>query len=464
MNILSDTLILSRLQFAVTALFHMIWPLLTVGLSILIVVLEALWLKKKDRAFYILTRFWSKLFLLNFALGVISGITMEFEFGTNWAPFSRLSGEFFGNILGYDGAMSLMLEAGFLGIMMFGWNRVPGGMHLFATAMVAFGSSLSAFWIMIANGWMHVPSGGHIEAGRFVVDSYQEALLNPYHYWGYLHMWLACMATSLFVVGGLSAWYILRRRYEALFHKSLGLALAGLVFVMPAQVIVGDVVGLHLFDTQPPKAAAIEGHWETNASGQGAPWNILAWPNKDTQSNDWAIAVPNALSFIATHEWDGKVRGLKEFAPADQPPLIPLIFYAFRIMVGIGMALALLTLTSAYFWWKRSKRSEQPLLPGWLLRIWVAVIPLCYIATECGWIVREVGRQPWVIYGLMRTEHAVSHLPASAVAVSLFLFVAVYAALFAAFLFYACKIIQKGLDVEQPLPVYNPAASAGPFH
>ncbi|MGR8932415.1 MAG: cytochrome ubiquinol oxidase subunit I [Gammaproteobacteria bacterium] len=456
MEFLQDSALLSRLQFALTAIFHILWPLLTVGLSIFLVVIEGLWLKTKDSDYYYHARFWGKLFLLNFAVGVVSGIPLEFEFGTNWAPFSRLTGEFFGNILGYDGAMALMLEAGFLGIMMFGWNRVPAGMHLFATAMVALGSSLSAFWIMIANGWMQMPTGGHVEAGRFVVDSYSDALLNPNHYWGFAHMWLACIETSLFVIGGISAWYILQRRHEELFRKSFTLALAGLLLSTPLQILVGDVAGLYLFDIQPAKTAAIEGHWETNPPGQGAEWHILAWPNKQAQANDWDVSIPNVLSLIATHQMDGQVKGLKEFIPADQPPAIPLIFYSFRVMLVIGLALAALAWLSGYYWWRQRKHPESLQLPSWLLRGWVAAIPLGYIATECGWIVREVGRQPWAVYGLLRTEQAVSHLPAAAVLISLCLFAAIYTLLLTAFLLFARRIIIAGPNIEQPLPLFSP--------
>lgn len=458
MDFLQDTLLLSRLQFALTAIFHILWPLLTVGLSLFLVALEILWLKTKDRDYFVLARFWSKLFFLNFAVGVVSGIPMEFEFGTNWAPFSRLTGEFFGNILGYDGAMALMLEAGFLGIMMFCWNRVTAGMHLFATTMVALGSSLSAFWIMIANGWMQSPTGGHVESGRYVVDSYAEALLNPYHYWGYAHMWLACVETSLFVVGGISAWYILRGRHQDLLRKSFKLALAGLLAAAPLQILVGDVAGLYIFELQPAKGAAIEAHWDTNPPGEGAEWHILAAPNQQTQDNDWAISIPNALSLIVAHSMDGQVKGLKEFAPADQPPAIGLIFYSFRIMFAAGLAMASLTAFSAYYWCRQRQQTAFPELPSWLLKGWVAAIPLGYIATECGWIVREVGRQPWAVYGLLRTEHAASALPAGAVATSLAIFVMIYALLLTSFLVFTRRIVLIGPNIEEPLPVFIPPA------
>lgn len=455
MEFLNDPLVLARLQFALTAMFHILWPLLTVGLSIILVVIEVVWLKTKDRDYYVLARFWSKLFLLNFAIGVVSGIPLEFEFGTNWAPFSRITGEFFGNILGYDGAMALMLEAGFLGIMMFGWNRVTPGMHLFATSMVALGSSLSAFWIMMANGWMQNPTGGHIEAGRYVVDSYSEALLNPNHYWGYAHMWLACLETSLFVTGGVSAWYLLQQRHTILFNKCFNLALTGLLLTSLLQILVGDIAGMYLFDIQPAKAAAIEGHWDTNPPGKGADWHVVAWPNKEKQANDWELSITNVLSLIATHEMEGKVKGLKEFAPADQPPAIPLIFYAFRIMVGIGFALATLTVASAYVAWKNRRLPSTPQQPTWLLRGWVAAIPLGYLATECGWIVREVGRQPWAVYGLLRTDESVSTLPAAAVAASLTLFAVIYSLLLITFILSARRLILKGPDINQPLPEYH---------
>lgn len=455
MDLLHDSLLLSRLQFAITSIFHILWPLLTVGLSIFLIAVEAMWMKTGDKDYLIHAQFWSKLFLLNFGLGVVSGIPLEFEFGTNWTPFSRLSGEFFGNILGYDGAMALMLEAGFLGIMMFGWQRVPPKMHLFATSMVAFGSSLSAFWIMIANGWMHNPSGGHIEAGRYIVDSYKDALFNVNHFLGYAHMWLACLATSLFVVGGISAWYLLHNRHTALFQKSLILAMIGLLLVTPLQIVVGDIAGLQLFHTQPAKAAAIEAHWQTNSDSEGAEWNIIAWPDKASQTNTWALSIPHGLSLIVNHAMYGKVVGLKDFLPEDQPPAIPLIFYTFRVMIAIGFAMAGLVLISVIAWWRQRKLTNVWTFPAWLLKCWVATIPLGYIATECGWIVREVGRQPWIVYGLLRTEHAVSNLPSPVVATSLILFIAIYSLLLILFLLFARRIIMNGPNINPPLPYPN---------
>lgn len=442
-----DTVFLSRLQFAVTAMFHILWPLTTVGISIILVVFEGLWLKTGDVDNYLHARFWSKLFLLNFSVGVISGIPLQFEFGTNWSRFSMMTGEFFGNILGYEAAMAFMLEAGFLGIMLFGWMRVPPVIHLLATSMVALGASFSAFWILVANSWMQTPAGIHLENNRVVVDSYFEAIFNKNMPWGVLHMWFACLVTSLFVIGGLSAWYILKKRNTDFFLKSFKLALIGAVFVVPVQLSLGHGSGREVFVNQPAKAAAIEAHWTTNQPGKGAAWNLLTWPNQSEQNNDWAISIPNILSILATGDRNGRVLGLKSFPVDDQPTAIPLIFYSFRIMVASGLAFLGLMLWTLAAWMKGQLTLAYINNHRWLLKAWIASIPLGYVATECGWIVREVGRQPWVIYGLLRTRDAASTLPASVVTVSLVSFVVIYSLLFVLFLIFAARIIRKGPDL-----------------
>jgi len=447
MEILQDPVFLSRLQFAVTAMFHILWPLTTVGLSLILVVFEGLWLKTGNVDNYRHARFWGKLFLLNFSIGVISGLPLEFEFGTNWSRFSMVTGEFFGNILGYEGAMAFMLEAGFLGIMLFGWTRVPPLMHLFATCMVAFGASLSAFWILVANSWMQTPAGIHLENNRVVVDSYFAAIFNKNMPWGVLHMWFACLVTSLFVIGGLSAWYILKRRNTAFFLQSFKLALAGVIMVVPIQLALGHGSGREVFKNQPAKGAAIEAHWTTNQEGEGAAWNLLMWPNQTDQKNAWAISVPNGLSILATGDRHGRVQGLKSFPKDDQPTAVGLIFYSFRIMVVIGVAFLGLMLWTSVAWLKGQLSSGTIGNNRLLLRAWIASIPLGYLATECGWIVREVGRQPWVIYGLLRTRDAASSLPVSVVTVSLIAFVVIYSTLFILFLIFAARIIRKGPDL-----------------
>lgn len=453
MEILQDPVFLSRIQFAVTAIFHILWPLTTVGISILLVVFESLWLKTDDVDYYRHARFWGKLFLLNFSVGVISGLPMEFEFGTNWSRFAMMAGEFFGNILGYEGAMAFMLEAGFLGIMLFGWRRVPRFIHLMASCMVALGASLSAFWILVANSWMQTPAGIHLENNRVVVDNYFDAIFNKDTPWGVLHMWFACLATSLFVVGGLSAWYISKSRSPDFFLKSFKLTLVGVVFVVPLQLMLGHGSGHEVFANQPAKGAAIEAHWTTNQEGQGAAWNLLAWPNKTEQKNAWAISIPNGLSVLATGNQHGQVQGLTSFAKADQPPAMPLIFYSFRLMVMIGMAFLGLTLWTSVVWFKGQLSPECIGDNRLLMHAWIASIPLGYVATECGWIVREVGRQPWIIYGILRTQDAASTLPASVVAISLATFIAIYSVLFILFLIFAARIIRKGPDLTLLPPV-----------
>jgi cytochrome d ubiquinol oxidase subunit I len=450
-DFLSDTVILSRLQFALTAMFHILWPVLTIGLSLFLVLLEVLWLKTGDPDYYRHARFWSKLLLLNFGIGVVSGIPLEFEFGTNWAPFSIAAGDFIGNILGFEGAMAFMLEAGFLGIMLFGWQRVPAGIHLLATAMVACGASLSAFWIMAANGWMQTPAGVHFEDGTIVVDSYAAAIFNPAMPTSVLHMWLACLETSLFVIGGISAWYLLKERHSAFFLKSFRLAVLAAIIVTPVQILIGDASGRMVAEHQPTKLAAIEGHWQTNLPGEGAAWVLLAWPDRKNQRNHWSIEIPNVLSLITTHSLTGRVAGLREFPTRDQPPvLVP--FYAFRLMVAAGVALATLMLWSVWRWRRGALQDNRIGGERNLLRAWIAAAPLAYLAVEMGWLTREIGRQPWIIYGMLRTEAAASELPAGAVGATLMTYSVIYALLLVVFVVFAGRLIRRGPDTDMPLP------------
>lgn len=319
MESLVDHVTLSRLQFALTAHFHILWPVLSIGLSLFLVVMEALWLKTGNIVYYRHCRFWSRLFLVNFTVGVVSGIPMEFQFGTNWAPFSVAGGDFFGHMLGFEAAMAFMLEATFLGIMAFGWNRVSPRVHFFSTCMVALGSSLSAFWIMVANSWMHTPTGGVFIDGRFVITDKLAAIFNPDMPWGVSHMWLACIEISVFVVGG-SAPGTSSRAGTSISSSSHSKSRSLRPSWSPLQILVGDGSGTAVYEHQPAKLAAIEAHWETNPPGEGAPWKIIAWPNKTRQDNDWAIEIPYALSLITTKSPTGPVRGLREFPVEDQPP------------------------------------------------------------------------------------------------------------------------------------------------
>ncbi len=448
---LADTVLLSRLQFAFTTLFHMLFPLLSVGLSAFLVVTEAMWVRTGEATWYHHSRFWGRILLLNFAIGVASGLVLEFQFGTNWARFSAATGGFFGDVLGFEATMAFMLEAAFIGVMMFGWNRVSRGAHLFATLMVAFGASLSAFWILVANSWMQTPAGGTFQNGVFMVSSYTQALFNPNMPWGTSHMWVACVETTLFAVGGVSAWYIRKGRLPGFFLRSLKAALVVAVLITPLQIFLGDGSGFSLGDIQPAKVAAMEGHWETNPPGQPAAWAVVAWPDPARERNAWQIRIPYLLSLLSTRTLTGQVRGLKEFPAADRPPvLVP--FYAFRLMVLLGILMFLLMLWTVIVWARGGLREEQAGRHRWLLAAWVAAIPAGYLASDLGWAVREVGRQPWVIYGLLRTGDGASELPPSAVGGSLVVYILAYALLFAAFLFFVGRILRRGPDLDLPLP------------
>ncbi|MHB8808623.1 MAG: cytochrome ubiquinol oxidase subunit I [Desulfobulbaceae bacterium] len=449
MELFQDHLFLSRLQFAFTAIFHIIWPVLTIGLSIFLVIMEARWLMTGEERYYHHARFWMRLFLLNFAVGVVSGIPMEFQFGTNWSVFSRAGGDIFGHLLGFEASMAFMLEAAFLGIMAFGWKRVSPAMHLFATAMVAFGGSLSAFWIMAANSWMQTPVGGVFTNQRFVLTDTFAAIFNPDAYWGITHMWLACLEISLFVIGAVSAWYLLRARHTEFFLTSFKMMVVAAIVITPLQVWLGDGAGKSVFHSQPAKLAAIEGHWQTNPPGEGAAWNMLAWPDKRLQENRWAIQVPYALSLITTYSPTGRVTGLQEFPVRDQPPVL-LTFYSFRIMLFTGFGLVLLMLWSLWAWRKGNFAPAEIGSQKWLLSCWIGAAPLSYVAMEAGWVTREVGRQPWLIQGVLRTEQGVSALPAGTVAASLFGFVAIYSLLFFLFLFFAKRLLDQGPDLHAP--------------
>ena len=456
---------LSRLQFALTTSFHIIWASTSIGLTILLVVLEGLWLKTGDEVYYRQTRFWGKLFLLNFAVGAMSGLPLEFQFGTNWGPFAAATHGFFGNILGFETVLAFMVEAGFLGIMLFGWRRVSRRMHYFATCMVALGASASAFWIMVASSWMQTPAGGVWEGGRFICTSFWGSLFNPDMPWSVAHMWVAALEATLFLVGGVSAWQILQRRHLDFYARSLKLALSAAIVITPVQIWLGDGSGRVVARHQPAKLGAIESHWRTNPPGQGAPWKILAWPNPAREDNDWVfINIPDGLSLLITHTFTGQVRGLRDFPPADRPP-VAIPFYAFRIMAGIGFLLAFLMLWTGWRWRRGALAPEKIGEQKWLLYAWVASIPLGYLAIETGWLTREVGRQPWVIYGLMRTSAGASPLPGATVLTSLIVYGVVYTILFGAILIFAWRIINRGPDLASPLPGRESArmaAATGP--
>lgn len=465
MDLFLDTVTLSRMQFALTAIFHMLWPVLSTGLVIYLVIVEGIWLKTRNPDYYYHARFWSKLYVLNFGIGVATGIPMEFQFGTNWAPFSEAVGNFFGSIIGFEASWAFMLEAAFLGIMIFGWTRVNPVIHFIATILVAVGANLSTFWILTANSWMQTPAGGELVNGIFIVRDYFEAIFNPFMAVSISHMFLATLETSLFVIGGISAWYIFNKRHAAFFAKALKIALIMAIIVAPLQIYVGHLSGEQVYHKQPTKLAAMEAQWETTPAGQSADWSLVAWPNGKAEKNDWEITVPDALGYILEFkkELSEPVMGLKEFSPQNRPSLIPLIYYSFRVMIAIGFFFAGLMLVSV-IQWLRGKLSEENITQqGWLMVGWIFAAPLGYIAVESGWIVRCVGRQPWIVYNQIRTADAASNLPAGDVLASLTGFAVVYTLLFFTALYFGSRLIRKGPRFDLSIPgEEKPAVNTSP--
>jgi cytochrome d ubiquinol oxidase subunit I len=453
-GLFSDTVALSRLQFALTAIFHMLWPVLTTGMAIYLVIIEGLWLKTKNLDYYHHARFWSKLYVLNFGIGVASGLPMAFQFGLNWAPFSESVGDFFGTVLGFEATMAFMLEASFLGIMLFGWERVPPLIHWLSTLLVAFGANLSTFWILSANSWLQTPAGGEFVNGKFVVQDYFQAIANPFMVNSFLHMFFATLETSLFVIGGISAWYLLNQRHAEFFSRSLKVVLAIAIAVAPLQIFVGHLSAEQVYHYQPAKLAAMEAQWETIPAGQAADWSLVALPSDQEEQNHWEIKIPGALSYLLELKptLDEPVKGLKEWEPANRPHLVGLIYYSFRIMVGIGLFLAGLMLMSVVQWLRGQLSTTAITQQKWLMRAWIFAAPLGYIAVETGWIVRCVGRQPWIVYGQLRTVDSASHLPAGEVLFSLLGLSSIYSVFLIAALYFSSRIIRRGPNLELPAP------------
>jgi cytochrome d ubiquinol oxidase subunit I len=450
----------ARAQFAVTTIFHMLWPLLSIGLSLLMVVMEVLWLRTKDKMYYRQVRFWSILFILTFGIGVASGVPLEFQFGTNWSRFSAATGNIVGNLLAFEASMSFALEAAFLAVFMFGWNRVSRRMHLFSNIMVAFGASLSAFWIMAANSWMQTPAGVSLEGGKIAITNYLQATFNPDLPVAFTHIWVASIETTLFFVGGICAWYVLRNRNVGFFLQAFKIMIIIGIVVAPLQIFLGDASGLTVVKHQPAKAAAMEAHWTTNPPDTSASWVLVAQPDQKEQDNSWEIKIPYMLSILSTHSVEGQVVGLKDFPVNDQPP-VTLPFYAFRIMVLLGFIMLFLVLWALWQWYRKRLGVESAPKHRIFWNFWLYAIPAGFLATECGWIVREVGRQPWLVYGILRTSEGVSPVDTAATATSLSLFIIVYLFLLGLFIYFTSRILKRGPDMTSPLPTLRQPNSAG---
>jgi cytochrome d ubiquinol oxidase subunit I len=440
-----DTLLLSRIQFGLTTAFHIIFPTLTIGLAVYLVAVEGLWLKTKNEIYYRMYRFWVKIFAIHFAVGVVTGITLEFEFGTNFAVFSQKVANIIAPMMAYEGMTAFFLEAGFLGIMLFGWKRVPPALHFLSTCLVALGATFSAFWIMAANAWMQTPAGYKLVDGTFMVTSFKEAIFNPAFPTHIAHMLLASYTTASFAVAGISAYYLLKRFHENFYKRSLALALIMAALMAPLQVVVGDFKGQAVAEQQPAKLAAMEAHWETNV-GKGAPFIAFALPDAENERNRFEVSIPNMLSLLITHSMDGQIQGLKEFPKEDRPNIL-VTFWAFRIMVAIGFLFFFVMLWAAYLWWRR-RLFDTPLF----LKVLVAIQPLGFVATILGWVTAEMGRQPWVVYGLMRTSEGASPIAAGNVVWSLIMFGIFFGVIGASYFYYTLQTLHKGPDMESPIP------------
>ncbi|MBI1179858.1 MAG: cytochrome ubiquinol oxidase subunit I [Alphaproteobacteria bacterium] len=438
-----DPILLSRLQFAFTVAFHILFPTLTIGLACFLAVVEGLWLKTRDGRWRDLYQFWVKVFALSFGMGVVSGIPMSFQFGTNFSPFALATGNVLGPLLGYEVLTAFFLEASFLGIMLFGWKRVGPGLHYFATLMVAFGTTLSAFWILSANSWMQTPQGAQIGPdGVFHVVSWWKVIFNPSFPYRLAHMLVASLLTMSFVVAGVSSWQVLKQRHADTARKALGLALGAAAILAPLQLLVGDMHGLNTLEHQPTKVAAMEGNWQT---GPRKPLLLFAWPDPKTESNTIEFGIPDGASLILRHDPDGVIPGLTAVPPDERPP-VAIVFYAFRIMVGLGVLMIAAAWTGVALR-KRLPRTRPYL---WLL---VGMGPAGFVATLAGWTVTEVGRQPWTVYGLVRTAHSVSpQLDAPTVVTSLMLFAIVYNMVLAAFLYFAARTVSRGPAPQETAP------------
>ncbi len=433
---MDDTLLLSRIQFGFVISFHIIFPAFTIGLASWLAFLAGVYLKTKRTQWRELYLFWLKIFAVSFALGVVSGIVMSFQFGTNWSELSTRAGNVLGPLLAYEVLTAFFLEATFLGVMLFGWRRVSPQVHFIATCMVALGTLLSTFWIISANSWMQTPAGHEIINGVFHARSWWDVIFNPSFPVRLAHMVLAAYITTCFVIGGVSAAYLLGNRHREGALKMLKLSIAFGAIAVPLQVIVGDVHGLQVHKHQPIKLAAIEAIWETE---RGAPLLLFAWPNEAEERNEFAIGLPKMGSLIITHELNGEIKGLKEAPPSERPPVAP-VFFAFRVMVGVGL-LMLTTVVWSLVQWRRGRLENSRAL----LQMWKWMTPAGFIAVLAGWYTTEIGRQPYVIYGLMRTEEALSPaITAGSVATSLLVFATVYLFVFVAGTYYLLKLLRKG--------------------
>jgi cytochrome d ubiquinol oxidase subunit I len=427
---------LARIQFAFTVSFHIVFPALSIGLASFIAVLEWRWLRTGMECYKNLCLFWSKIFALAFGMGVVSGVVMSYQFGTNWAGFSRFGGPITGPLLAYEVMTAFFLEAGFLGIMLFGWKRVSPRAHFAATLMVAIGTLISTFWIPASNSWMQTPQGFAIADGQVVPLDWFKIIFNPSFPYRLAHMALAAFIVAALVVAATGAWHLLKGRRDPAVKTMYSMALWLLLLLTPIQAFVGDQHGLNTLKHQPAKIAAIEGLWETEKGGTAL--NVFGIPDMENEITRYAVAIPHLGSVVLTHSWNGEIRGLKDFPRQDRPNAA-IVFWSFRVMVGLGMLMLAISVLS---WWLR--RRNRLFDAKWFQRLVIAMGPAGFISLLAGWITTEVGRQPWIVYGVMRTAQAVSPLSAQQVGISLMTYVVVYFLVFGTGVYYMLKLMRQG--------------------
>lgn len=432
-----EALDLARIQFAFTVSFHILFPAITIGLASFLAVLEGLWLKTHDNTYRDLYHFWSKIFAVNFGMGVVSGLVMAYEFGTNWSRFSDFAGAVTGPLLTYEVLTAFFLEAGFLGVMLFGWNRVGRGLHFFATVMVAVGTLISTFWILASNSWMQTPQGYEIVDGRVIPVDWLAVIFNPSFPYRLAHMAIAAFVATAFFVGASAAWHLLRGRDNPAIRRMLSMAMWMALIVAPIQAVVGDAHGLNTLEHQPAKIAAIEGHWE-NVGDEPSPLILFGIPDMKEERTKYAVEIPYLGSLILTHSLDKQIPALKSFPPEDRPNSL-IVFWSFRVMVALGMLMIFVGLWSAWLRWRGGLYTNRL-----FLRLVMCMGPAGLIAMLSGWFTTEIGRQPWVVYGLMRTANASSNHSVGQLTITLVLFVVVYFMLFGAGFGYMMRLVRKG--------------------
>jgi cytochrome d ubiquinol oxidase subunit I len=441
-----DTLLLSRIQFAANVSFHILFPTITIALCWFLLFFRIRFVQTRDPAWEEAYYFWTKVFALTFALGVVSGIVMSFQFGTNWPGFMEKTGNISGPLLGYEVLTAFFLEASFLGIMLFGRGRVSERVHLIATSLVAFGTTMSAFWILSLNSWMQTPAGYEIVNGEFMPTDWLAIVFNPSFPYRLSHKLLASALTASFLIAGLCAWQLIKGSATRGTHKALRAAVFTAVVVMPMQFLAGDLHGLNTLEHQPAKVAAMEGIWETE---RGAPLTLFGIPDEEEGTTHFAVKIPKLASLILTHEWDGEIKGINEFK-GEHPPVAP-VFYAFRVMVGVGTIMMLVAAWAAWRLWPQRRASEtrlsRPLL--WTLS---GMAFSGWVATLAGWYVTEIGRQPFVVYGALRTADVATQIPPPYVAITLTAYLIVYGLLLVTYIG-VLKYMAENPVKHAPVPV-----------